>query len=558
MIPQGLFSNGIWLGVCAPNHFRYLKAIGNTAAAQRQILMSYMRRNADTVYGRRYGFGKIRSVKAFQTRVPLTTYEDYAPYIKRVAAGEESILTSSPVRLLQPSSGSTTAAKLIPYTRELHREFNRALAPWIFDLYQSDPRLLVGRAYWSISPVTLIEFERTESRVPVGFEEDTEYLGGVIKHLVGTNLAVPADVRFIEDMEAFRYVTLLFLLRSADLSLISVWNPTFLTLLVEKLQDWWPQLADHIGKGVIAPSIPLAPRPRERLEKRNHPLPRRAAQIRDIFRTGQDAAAVYAQLWPRLRLISCWADGNAESYAHDLAGLFPQACLQPKGVIATEGFISFPVRSAKGALLAVRSHFFEFLPEGGGKPFLAHELEQGCRYSVVMTTGGGFYRYRLMDLVEVTGRVKTCPVIRFIGKEDQVSDWFGEKLNEKHVRQSLKSALSRYRLRPGFAMVACETESSPPAYTLFLELEGGSKGTFRRLAMDLDAALRVNYHYRYCRGLGQLGPLQIFLIEGDAQESYLAACGRHGQRIGDVKSICLSPRNGWSRFFRGRVITKET
>ena len=42
--------------------------------------------------------------------------------------------------------------KLIPYPRGLQRELNRAVGPWIVDLYRRHPSLVAGPAYWSISP----------------------------------------------------------------------------------------------------------------------------------------------------------------------------------------------------------------------------------------------------------------------------------------------------------------------------------------------------------------------------------------------------------------------
>ena len=49
--------------------------------------------------------------------------------------------------------------------------------------------------------------------------------------------------------------------------------------------------------------------------------------------------------------------------------------------------------------------------------FLAN-IQRGGTYSVILTTGGGLYRYQLHDLVEVTGFVGRCPLVRFLGKED--------------------------------------------------------------------------------------------------------------------------------------------
>jgi hypothetical protein len=139
----------------------------------------------------------------------------------------------------------------------MQAEIRRAVAPWIVDLYAHRPRIARGTAYWSITPLALEE-ERSEGPVPVGFEEDAEYLGGVWRRLADATLAVPGTVRHVHDGDAFRYVTLLFLLRRRDLSLISVWHPSFLTLLMAALQRFWDSLLHDIEK---TRSPPIRPRP---------------------------------------------------------------------------------------------------------------------------------------------------------------------------------------------------------------------------------------------------------------------------------------------------------
>src|SRR5262249_30342341 len=154
----------------------------------------------------------------------------------------------------------------------------------------------------------------------------------------------------------------------------------------------------------------------------------------------------HARLWPRLRLVSCWAEGAAGLYARQLAGLLPGVRIQGKGLLATEGVVSIPLTGYPGAALAARSHFFAFVPEGGGAPRLAQELAAGQRYTIVLTTSGGLYRYRLGDVVEVVGHVDSCPLLAFIGREGIVSDRFGEKLHEPFVREALDALLTRHRI----------------------------------------------------------------------------------------------------------------
>lgn len=224
--------------------------------------------------------------------------------------------------------------------------------------------------------------------------------------------------------------------------------------------------------------------------------------------------------------------------------MFPQAQIQPKGLIATEGFVSLPLWGRDGAALAVRSHFFEFLDETD-KARRAHELSAGAEYSVVLTTSGGLYRYRLRDRVRVTGFERECPLLRFVGKEAHVSDHFGEKLNEIHVRAALE-------MNAKFAMVACEGN----AYVLFAETAEDDV-QLQSVAERLDAALQENIHYRYCRQLGQLGPLRVFRVAACGHAAYLEECQRRGQRLGDVKPEWLSRHDGWAAVFEGNWVARK-
>ncbi|HEX8682495.1 MAG TPA: GH3 auxin-responsive promoter family protein [Ardenticatenaceae bacterium] len=552
-------ANTLWLLSSLPEHLAFRRALRDVEGTQRALLLRLLRRNADTEIGRRYGFGAIRSIAEYQARVPLSTYEDYREAVERIGVGEQGVLTVDPVLLMEPTSGSTAATKLIPYTATLKTEFQRAVSAWMVDLFLHDPRLLLGQAYWSISPVTR-QGRYTAAGIPIGFEEDSEYLGGLQGALARALQAVPPLVRHISDMDAFRYTTLLFLLRSRSLALVSVWNPTFLTLLVGELGEWWPQLARDIAEGTFTPPGVVAPELRQQARALNRPNARRAEEIRQAFEAEGDAGSIHARIWPRLRLVSCWADGHAAHYLPDVARLFPQARVQPKGLIATEGFVSFPLVGHAGAVLALRSHFFEFLPVDDGVgaqhavPLQAHEVEQGRSYSIVLTTGGGLYRYQLHDVVEVVGWRGGCPLVRFTGKEAHVSDHFGEKVNERHVRQVFDTLFAPYEVRPTFAMLACEEHGGRHAYTLFIEAPHLPDEGLHLLVMDIEAALQENFHYQYCRDLGQLDAVRLFRIREGALESYMAGCQAHGQRAGDIKPIALHRSGGWTGSFKGELL----
>ncbi len=473
--------NAAWMASCAPEAWRFGRACRDVAGTQTRLLAETLHANRDTWFGRAYDFARLQTPADYRRAVPLATADDFDDAVRRIGDGEANVLTAEPVVLLEPTSGSTGGEKLIPFTATRLRQLQCAVAVWVYDLFRHRPAVRRGRAYWSISPA-LGGPRRSPGGIPIGFDSDSAYLGTLERFALRRLLAVPDGVSRIADIDAFRTTTLDHLKRARDLSLISVWSPTFLTAL-----------------------------------------------LADLDRPARD-------LWPWLTLVSCWADASSAAYIPELRALMPGVELQPKGLLATEGVVSVPLVGYDGAALAIRSHVFEFLADDG-TVYWSHELDVGGRYEIVLTTGGGLYRYRLRDLVECVGRVERCPLVRFIGKADRTCDLVGEKLGEPFVRD----VLDRLGVS-GFAMLV-PIDARPPHYRLYCDARGVLD------TATLDAALAANPHYRYARGLGQLGPPEIHAtVSGWA--SYERSCLARGVRAGNVKATALDSWLGWPAIFK--------
>src|SRR5262245_52479468 len=203
--------NTAWMLRCLPEARAFDRAVSRVAVAQEQLLRQTIRANRDTTFGRRHDFAAIGSVADFRRRVPLTRYEDYLPDVARIAAGEQGVLTRDRVELLEPTSGTTAGEKWVPYTAGLRRQFQRAVAAWVADLFSRRPAVRCGRAYWSISPA-LSRRGRTAGGVRVGFDDDAAYLAGPERLALSRLLVVPPGLSRLPDLDAFRYATLLALL----------------------------------------------------------------------------------------------------------------------------------------------------------------------------------------------------------------------------------------------------------------------------------------------------------------------------------------------------------
>ena len=161
----------------------------------------------------------------------------------------------------------------------------------------------------------------------------------------------------------------------------------------------------------------------------------------------------------------------------------------------------------------------------------------------MVTTGGGLWRYRLGDLVEVTGWVCRTPALRFLGRAGRVSDLRGEKLSDAFVTKAINDALAP-NLAPPFATLAPVEDARGWHYTLFLQADPDPA-----LGRRLDAALRANPHYALCQDLQQLGPVVICPVAEGAYAAYVSAEMARGLRLGDVKPTALSLQTDWERHF---------
>ena len=516
-------ANRLWRWHAGRDAARLDRALRDPEAAQRCLLERTLTGHCRTAFGRHLDLARVTDYRTFRGRVPLQSYDDLRPWIDRIRRGEPGVLTPDRVTHLVPTSGSTGAVKLIPFTAGLQRQFNAGIRPWIADLFTRHPAAMGGPAYWSISPALDVP-QRPDDHVPIGFDDDAAYLGRVGQRLVRSVFAVPGDVRQLSDIDDFRFATLWWLVRSRSLRLVSVWHPSFWTLLTDGLPRWWSRLVEGLASGVC-----------------RGPSGRTLAGARPL--RGADLQAVEAAdparprtVWPDLAVVSAWADAAAAGPFGELAAAWPGVHLQPKGLISTEAMVSLPYGGTHPA--AVTSHVIELLDDAGACHPL-HRVEVGGRYEPVVTTAGGLCRYRTGDRVEVTGRLHRTPTLRFLGRGNTTSDLCGEKLSEAQVAEALIDVLRSCGVELGFAMLTASAAAAPTWYTLWLEPLDGSGVEMQRLASTLDERLQENPHYRWARRLGQLGPVRARPAPPDARHRLLQAAAAAGRTLGAVKPAAL-------------------
>jgi hypothetical protein len=72
-----------------------------------------------TEWGKKYDYSSIKSIKDYQSRVPVQTYEEIIPFVGRIGKGESDLLWPGKIKWFAKSSGTTSAkSKFIPISSE--------------------------------------------------------------------------------------------------------------------------------------------------------------------------------------------------------------------------------------------------------------------------------------------------------------------------------------------------------------------------------------------------------------------------------------------------------
>ena len=517
---------------------RFRRSEGQLEAIQRPRLGAILQHVASATHGPGRGVNPRWSWAEFASAVPVTRYDDWADAIDQQMATQRATLSGSPMMRYQPTSGSSSAIKWIPYTQQFLRELDAAISPWMSDLYRRYPGVRQGRHYWSLSWLPTDMRDRAQGQL----NDDMKLLSSGKRLLVSGTQAVPESVALATTSDDSLFATLAYLASQRDLSALSVWSPTFALGLLQKLAQWRDELVQVLRFG----------RWGAREQALGHMPAPRSVLAADLLKSwsgqwdGPDAPLFYQAFWPQLALVSAWDTATATRWARQLRSLLPHAAFQGKGLWATEGVVSFPY--GDDSVLAASSHFYEFEDVASGQIIPAWRLEKGQQVVPLLTTGSGLLRYRLGDQVEVSGFRGQLPCLTFLGR-DGSTDMVGEKLSTAAVQQ----ALNQLPWPPGVSPVvvlAVERASAAgrPGYVLLaqavsdasqLQLARWSEG----LADALEVLLTEHFHYRLARNLGQLAKVAC-LCRPNAYQYYLGACRSRGMIDGNLKTEALRHWSG--------------
>ncbi len=467
---------------------------------QADILKAIISDNCDSVFGQQHHFDTIDGYKHFSRYVPVARYDAFKAAITLSANGDPKQLTGAKIIQFEETGGSSSGAKLVPYTESLMQAFQHAILPWLGDLLRQRPAITKGRVFFMISPA-LRPQTLTAGGIPIGTGDDLGYFGqAVARHLApvtlySSRLAAP------QNAEQWKKQTALLLLSADDLTLISLWSPTLLIELLDYMITHKTLLLGEISD-----------------RKR-----------RAILHAAFDSDRIDTQaVWALLDTISCWDSHTSTAHAQQLQRLFPHVVIQGKGLLSTEAVTSLPYSKTNQPILAINSHFYEFIDESQ-RIFLAHQLTTGKIYRVIVTTQAGLYRYDTGDNVKITGHYQNTPTLAFVGKNDLCSDLCGEKLTESFVGKAIKTV---DKALIGKSLLVAVNDKKP--HYCWVVQRQSVHTNITSLVQQLEHALCKNPQYQYARKMGQLGSLRTQQVS-NISSFYQRQTQHKNKRLGTIK-----------------------
>lgn len=462
--------------------------------------------------------------ETFSSQLPVTTYDDWRETVEAQLKGDR-VLINAPVSRYQPTSGSTSKFKLIPYTDLFLKELDNAIMPWFGSLYEQYPNLRKGKQYWSLSWLPQSRRELMQSDV----NDDSKLLSWGKRLLALLTQSVPQGVVATSSVEDSIFATLAYIVADKDLTLLSVWSPTFAINLLDNLNNtsFREELIQTLKTAKWAADR------QDSLKELRAPNSSYAANILASWSGGNPEE--YQKLWPQLAMISSWDTAMSVYWAQELKNMFPFAQFQGKGLWMTEGVITIPWEDT--FILAYHSHFYEFEILETGEVIPSWQLKEGQEVIPIISTGSGFLRYKTSDLIKITGFVGKVPTIEFIGRTSGV-DLVGEKLSPDIAQTVLSLVCDKDAELTPVSLLALDTkglddDSITPCYLMLMK---GDKtaAECHVFAEQAEAKLQESFHYELARNLGQLAPLRVY-CQDDAKDRYVELCLTNDMIEGDIK-----------------------
>ncbi|GMI66779.1 FAR-RED INSENSITIVE 219, JASMONATE RESISTANT 1 [Hibiscus trionum] len=518
---------------------------------QRETLKLILEENGCAEYLQNLGLNGRTDPESFKACVPLVTHKDLEPYIQRVADGDFSpILTGKPITALSRSSGTTQGkSKYLPFNDKLmettlqmyrtsfafrNREFPIENGKALQFIYSSKQTKTKGGLYAGTGTTHIFRNSQFKNAMKA----------------MQSQSCSPDEVIFTPDFHQSLYCHLLCgLLFREEIQLVSSTFAYSIVLAFRTFEQVWEELCADIREGVLSSRVTF-PSVRSAMAKLLKPDPELADLIEKKCSGLSNWYGLIPEIFPNVKYMYGIMTGSMELYLKKLRHYAADVPLVTGDYGASEGWIganihpTLPPESATYAVLP-NIGYFEFIPLKQNveepNPIGLTEVKVDEEYEVIITNFAGLYRYRLGDVVRVTGFHNSTPELKFIGRRNLMLTINFDKITEKDLQLAVEEAgksIAEEKLELVDFSSHVDVSSDPAHYVIFWEISGEvSDEVLQECCNCLDRSF-LEYDYVNARKVNTIGPLELRVVRKGTFQKIL----EHYLGLGAAVSQFKTPR----------------
>ncbi|RID69378.1 hypothetical protein BRARA_C01476 [Brassica rapa] len=554
----------------------------NVKQMQDDVLKEILTLNANTEYLRPFLHGS-SDKELFKKNVPVTTYDDVKLFIDRVANGEPfDVISGKPVTGFSLSSGTSGGKrKMFPCNKKYLENLN-----FIY-CYRS---LVISKHFDGLEHGKGMVFnfcvpeQTTPSGLPVSAATTLFFKSDYFKNRPSYwhwSFTSPDEVILCLDNKQSLYCHLLcgIVLRDEVVKVGTAFVSTLLRVITF-LEKHWKEICTNIRYGHLSEWITDISC-RDSVSKiLGEPNPELADLIENECNQ-KSWEGIIQRLWPKTKFIESIATGQMAQHIPTLEFYSNKLPLISSSYVSSEtmfGINMNPLCKPQDVSYTFMPHFsyFEFLLVDAGDEFEIVDLvdvKLGCHYETLVTNHSGLHRYKMGDIVQVTGFYNNAPQFRFARRGNLVLSVHMEITTDQallnavtHAKMVLESSNLMLMDFTGYADIS----TTPGHYVLYWELKGKYSNDIAKI--DDKVLVECCYvveesldnFYKEYRKNGSIGALEIRVVQQGTFDSLMEFFISQGASstqyktpicIKSTEAIAILERKVRARFFTDKSLS---
>ncbi|XP_052876948.1 indole-3-acetic acid-amido synthetase GH3.17-like [Gossypium arboreum] len=333
---------------------------------------------------------------------------------------------------------------------------------------------------------------------------------------------------------------------------------------IKFLEDYWRELCCNIRTGYLSDWI-FDPGCKNAMSLiLTGPNPELADLIQQICED-KSWGGVIKKLWPKIKYISSVCTGSMSQYIPLLEFYGGGIPLVSPSYVSSEACFGINLKPLSNPFdvsytFLPNTAYFEFLPvnkDGTGgkaqetrtidKPVDLANVKLGQYYEVVVTTLAGLYRYRVGDVLKVTGFYNKSPQFQFVERQNVVLSIDADKTSEEDLSKAITNA--KLILEPFGIMLTAyssysDTSSTPGRYVLFWELKMKDSNDLPKLDVKIMEQCcciveeSFDFTYKSLRKGGAISGLELRVVKRGSFDELMDFYISKGASISQYKPPC--------------------